>query len=98
MTEKIKVYTNYNENNGTHYYRHFTIVDKLPNVGELIVDNGVDKEQVKSIREITPDYEQPNDKVWDYDYYEIETDKFSFDMYDGEDSYYYAVKKENIDE
>lgn len=49
-------------------YRFFTIVDELPQVGDVI-----EREQyeVIAINEVRLDPEQPNSEVYDYDYYEI---------------------------
>lgn len=76
---KIKVCTRYDESRHAYLYSKFEIIDELPAIGD---DFGTQvrycpnpaKEIVTDIDEIEIDYEQPNDKIYDYRYYEIRTD------------------------
>lgn len=49
-------------------YRFFTVVDELPQVGDVIEKN---QYEVLAVDMILPDPEQPNSEVYDYEYYEI---------------------------
>lgn len=49
-------------------YRFFTIVDELPEVGDVIEKN---QYEVLAVNEVRLDSEQPNSEVYDYNYYEI---------------------------
>lgn len=108
---KIKAYTSFNEYNNTHSYAEFEIVDRLPEVNDVIYgddDNCISKyygerERVTKILNANLDYEQPNDRVYEYDYFEVHT---QFEEYDEEsdtykvtdeeyNTYYYAVRNES---
>lgn len=84
---KIKAYVDYNDYDKIHYFDDFYIVDELPKIGDLIDDDKVIK-----IEEIGLDCEQPNDEVYNYDYYKL-TLKYEED----DDTYavYVCVKKED---
>lgn len=111
---KIRAYTGYSERRKTHYYTDFEIVNKLPEVGEVVYgddDNCIninygERERVKSVSAVSLDCEQGNDEVYNYDYYEVCT---QFEEYDEESKtfsvadedysiYYYAIKREDIDD
>lgn len=49
-------------------YRFFTVVDELPEVGDII-ERG--QYEVLAINEVRLDPEQPNSDVFNYNYYEI---------------------------
>ncbi len=64
--KKIKVYVNYRDEDKTHFYEYFKIVEELPK----IENNKKYNDEVVEIKEIQPDVENNND-VFDYNYYEI---------------------------
>lgn len=76
---KIEAYTGYNETCHQHLYNKFEIIDKLPALGDNFGTQvkycpNPAKEIVTDIDEVELDCEQPNDKVYNYKYYEITTD------------------------
>lgn len=109
--EKIRAYTSYSERSNTHYYTDFEIVDKLPQVGEVVSgDNDGstthyhgERERVKSVSEVLLDCEQGNDEVYNYDYYEVHTHFEEYNeqsnIYEVTDEeyciYHYAIKRED---
>jgi hypothetical protein len=85
---KIKAYTRYNEQNNTHYYREFEVVDLLPTIGEVKeVSPEYDGERttVIAIREVGLDCCQGNDEVYNYNYFEIVE---TFERLDDDDNWY----------
>lgn len=106
---KIKAYTGYSDSHRIHYYTDFEIVDKLPELGEVVYgdeDNCIhvnygERERVCSIQKIELDCEQGNDEVYDYDYYKVETQFEEYDEQSGKYDiidvkygvYYKAVKR-----
>jgi hypothetical protein len=100
MKPTIKAYVGYSERSNTHYYRDFEIVFYLPSVGDEI-----DGWEVKDVTPVNLDCEQGSDRVYDYDYYEIEmldSIGLEFDPIGTPDHYkntlYYAIRKEEEDE
>ena len=63
-------------------YRFFTVVDELPQIGDIIEKN---QYVVLGINTIRLDPEQPSSEVYDYDYYEI-VKKDLFDAAVGEET------------
>lgn len=101
---KIKAYTSYSERTNTRYYRDFEIVDKLPGIGEVIYEYCGDRKTVTEINEVMLDYEQGNDKVYDYKYYaltikfeELSNDNVWIEDKDNEETLYVAIEKEDED-
>lgn len=78
---KIRAYTGYSERSNARYYTDFEIVGKLPEVGEVIYgdsDNSVtpyhgERERVTNVCAARIDCEQGNDEVYDYEFYEVQT-------------------------
>ncbi len=106
---KIRAYTGYCERSNTHYYTDFEIVDKLPELGEVVygdsdnctrIDYG-ERERVTNVCKAWLDCEQGNDEVYDYDYYEIQTQLEEYDEQSGRyevtdksySTYHYAIKR-----
>lgn len=76
--EQIKAYVDYNDVNKTHYYKYFNVRKVLPKIGDEICGD-----KVLSIKEIELDCEQPNDEVFDYDYFVVTLQyEGSFSTYD----------------
>lgn len=80
----IRVYTDYDERSKRKYYRDFEVVEKLPEVGEVVWGDSDDspskvppyhgeRERVKSVNKAWIDCEQGSDDVYNYDYYEVAT-------------------------
>lgn len=107
---KIRAYTSYSERSNSRYYRDFEIVDKLPEIGDVVygdkdgatVDYG-ERERVNNIFAVSLDCEQGNDDIYNYDFFGVDT---QFEEYDEESkaysvtderysTYYYAVKRKN---
>jgi hypothetical protein len=96
MKPKIKAYVGYSARSNTHYYRDFEIVPYLPSVGDEI--DGWD------VQDITPavlDCEQGSDRVYAYDYYEIDmVDSVGLELNPNgnpdsyRDTLYYAIQKD----
>jgi hypothetical protein len=83
---KIEVCTGYSEYTNTRDFTNYTVVDELPKIGEVI-DHQF---KVTDISEAYLDCEQHSDAVYDYDYYDVDTEEE-----DGEPwCFHYAVKKE----
>ena len=66
-------------------YRFFTVVDELPEVGDIIEKN---QYEVLEINMVRLDPEQPCSEVYEYDYYEV-VKKDLFDASDGEETITY---------
>lgn len=109
---KIRAYTDYNEWNNKRYYTDFEIVDKLPEVGEVIYgddDNCLtlnygERERVFNISEAYLDFDQCLLDIYSYDFYEVVT---QFEKYDNDtkswlvvntcyDTLHYAIEKEKV--
>ncbi len=97
---EIKVYTRHSEKTNTRYYRRFKIVDELPKLNEKLIHGSSDSYyQVTAIYGIIPDCEN-DDKVWDYDYYEVILDYVEeergkeVERIEVADTKYIAVRKE----
>lgn len=74
-------------------YRFFTIIDELPQVGDVIEKN---QYEVLAINEVRLDPEQPNSEVYDYKYYEIvKKDLFDADVEEETITYDYVCVKWN---
>jgi hypothetical protein len=77
-------------------YRFFTVVDELPEIGDII-ERG--QYEVLAINEVRLDPEQPCSEVYDYNYYEV-IKKDLFDADAGEEtitSDYVCVKWDDED-
>lgn len=100
---KIKAYTGYGERNHTHYYNTFEVVDKLPEIGEVVYgsEGHGERKVVTAINDAWLDCEQSSLDVYNYDYYVIDV-KWQDLNDDGEwvenkewqDVLYYAMKKQ----
>lgn len=89
--EKIRAWVGYSDYTKTHYYKDFEIIDKLPEIETTKKYN----DEVTKIERIDLDCEQPNQDVYDYEYYKItriDYEQFNDDYNDGqlEDSNYYT--------
>lgn len=78
---KIKIYTNYRERTNTHFYRYFDIVDKIPQVNEIVDESFFDwdkkvftaRNRVCKVERVDIDCEQGVSNWEEYDYYCVET-------------------------
>jgi hypothetical protein len=86
MKPTIKAYVGYSERSNTHFYQNFEIVSSIPSVGDEF-----DGLAVEDITPVVLDCEQGSDRVYDYDYYEI---NMADPVGDFHDTLYWAVKKE----
>lgn len=91
MKKTIKAYVSMNEYKKIHYYRNFEIIERLPKKDETFKG-----EEIIEINEVSLDCEQGNDKVYDYDYYEITTKNYD-DLNEewDETTYYVAIQIED---
>lgn len=99
---KIRAYTDYDEGRNQKLYRDFEVVDKLPDVGEVVWGDSDDcpdkvkpyhgeRERVRTVEKAWLDCEQGSDDVYNYDFYKVITQLEEFD----EDSGAYEVTEEN---
>lgn len=88
--EKIKAFVDFNQINNFHYYQEFEIINELPKIGEIIDDR-----KVVSINLVQLDCEQPNNDVYNYNYYTVTA--IGRDAYYNEDicHYFYCLKRED---
>ena len=98
--KKIKVYTGYNYRTNTRYYKNFEVVDRLPEVGEIVWggDYHGERDVVKAVLPVAIDPEQGSDEVWDYEYYAVtialEEQDDDGEWAEGfEETRYYAVRR-----
>lgn len=86
----IQAYTSYNDLYGKHYYRNFDIKTKVPEVGDTLFDGTF---KVVGVNSVSLDCEQGDNKVYNYNYYEIEYIELDSDC-DDVYVWYIAIKKE----
>lgn len=87
----IKAYVDYNDSRKQHYYENFDIIDELPEIGEELSGYGLNETAtVKKIELAHLDCEQPNNEVYNYDYYEMYVNVYDSE-YDENNNYTYYV-------